>query len=502
MRAAYFKEKCKYKFDDIVKLLNRCGADESEEKHGIIEKLILLQIIKKVQKKYTDGDEIIENYETILPPEKDKQAIYVFNYVGIIKLEGIYVICYPKYFKEVPDSNDVPSSSKLSYVIKSIEKYKKSKSYRQEDFVRDSDSYKEGDFLAIAITLLNDYYENGLYINSKKVIENNGNGDIDWERTIENNMPFVSNGIPYYINCKTSRRKVDQKDFFTELHKRILNDIAIKLTGENDDSSMSVDMSELLGVPITRFEMDSNFNFDDNEIKEYVLNKIDSELKIQFFSRKQELLKIFKQYIGGFFGNEYNSEFYFGTNSFHVIWEDACKKAFNDCLNEKASVINEKYKIFKNLPSDQNKKIIDLISKPLWTYSQLESEETLIPDGICLGFKDNKVTFNIIDAKYYCPTLEKNKKPQGVPGIESITKQYLYQMAYEKYLLPRYFKNINNYFLIPYDSEDKEFIMKKGDIQLDFMPKELTNIKVRYLKADTILKAYLSERIFAINLLD
>lgn len=502
MRAAYFKEKYKYKFDDIVKQLNRCGADESEEKHTIIEKLILLQIIKKVQKKFIDGDEIIENYEMVLPPENDKQAIYVFNYVGIIKLEGIYVICYPKYFKEVSDCNDVPSSSKLSYVIKSIEKYKKSKSYHQEDFVRDLNSDIEGDFLSIAITLLNDYSENGLYINSKKVIETNGGGDIDWERTIENNMAFLSNGNPYYISCKTSRRKIDQKDFFTELHKRILNDIAIKLTSENDDGSTSVDMSELLGVQIIRFEMDNNIDFNDTEIKEYALNKIDSELKIQFFSRKQELLKIFKQYISGFFGNEYNREFYFGTNSFHVIWEDACKMAFNDCLNEKVGVINKKYKIFKNLPSNQNKKIIDLISKPMWTYSQFESEETLIPDGICLGFKDNKVTFNIIDAKYYCPTLEKNKKPQGVPGIESITKQYLYQMSYKKFLFPKYFKSINNYFLIPYDSEDKEFIIKKGNVELDFMPKELTNIKVRYLKADAILKAYLSERIFAIDLLD
>ena len=505
MKAAYFKEKHKYKFNNIVEQLNKCGANETPDEHLIIQKLILLQIIKKVSKDYVDGFELIENYETNLPVEKDEQAFYVFNYVGIIKVNGVYIICYPKYFSEVPNRS-VPSASKLSYVIKSIEKYKKSKGYRQEGYVQDADLNKEGDFFAIAIALLNDYYENGLYTNSKKVIENNGNGDIDWDRTIESNIAYISNGIPYYLDYKTSRRKVDPKDYFTEIHKNILNDIASKLTGEDDDSSVSVDMSELLGVPIMRFETDNVVDLNDDEVKEYVSNKIDSELKVQFVSRKQELLKIFKHYISGFFGNDDKSEFYFGTNSYHMVWENVCKTVFNDCLNKSVNELNGKYKIFKNLPSGRSKKVIDLISKPMWSYAQKESDDTLIPDGICIGSKNKKTTFNIIDAKYYIPVLEKDKKPMGVPGIESITKQYLYQMAYEQYLQPRFYKSISNYFLVPYDPPynllDKKLVTNKGEVKLDFMPKELSPIRVRYLKADIMLKAYLSERILAVNELD
>ena len=55
----------------------------------------------------------------------------------------------------------------------------------------------------------------------------------------------------------------------------------------------------------------------------------------------------------------------------------------------------------------------------------------LTPDILKVFSKDNKKYLLILDAKYYNMTF-KNEKLQGNPGIEDITKQYLYHSALKK----------------------------------------------------------------------
>ena len=59
---------------------------------------------------------------------------------------------------------------------------------------------------AFFYTLLNDYYENGLYENDKDIIENNGNGEIHWDKTINDSFTLLSNNRPYYLELKTKKR--------------------------------------------------------------------------------------------------------------------------------------------------------------------------------------------------------------------------------------------------------------------------------------------------------
>ena len=81
----------------------------------------------------------------------------------------------------------------------------------------------------------------------------------------------------------------------------------------------------------------------------------------------------------------------------------------------------------------RHKKLIDLIDKPQWSGTApngepfvKQAEDTLIPDLISIVNVDGDYQFIIFDAKYYNIQLEHNKKLRGQPGIESITKQYLY----------------------------------------------------------------------------
>lgn len=63
-----------------------------------------------------------------------------------------------------------------------------------------------------------------------------------------------------------------------------------------------------------------------------------------------------------------------------------------------------------------------------------QAEDTLIPDLISIVHAGGDYQFIIFDAKYYDLQLEPGKKLRGQPGIESITKQYLYQLAYQPFV--------------------------------------------------------------------
>ena len=50
--------------------------------------------------------------------------------------------------------------------------------------------------------------------------------------------------------------------------------------------------------------------------------------------------------------------------------------------------------------------------------------------------------------------LEYNKKLRGQPGIESITKQYLYQLAYQPFVEAHQIDTVRNCFLMPTSSAE------------------------------------------------
>lgn len=139
-----------------------------------------------------------------------------------------------------------------------------------------------------------------------------------------------------------------------------------------------------------------------------------------------------------------------------------------------------------NAEYDKNQRLIDLIEKPLWTATGKTANDTLNPDLISI--KDGQ--FIIFDAKYYNAQLEHGHVPKGQPGIESITKQYLYQLAYQKFIKDHGFLAVKNCFLMP--TENKE-IEDQGEASLNMLSAlGLQNIKVRFLPAHIAYEYYLS----------
>ena len=137
-------------------------------------------------------------------------------------------------------------------------------------------------------------------------------------------------------------------------------------------------------------------------------------------------------------------------------------------------------------------KLIELIKKPLWTITGKYAKDTLIPDLVSICKVNDQHQFIIFDAKYYNAHLKKGVVPTGQPGIESVTKQYLYQLAYQQFIKDHNFYSVKNCFLLPTENNKIE---DKGEVRMEMLSNlGLQDIKTRLIPTTMAYEFYLSGR--------
>lgn len=360
--------------------------------------------------------------------------IISFKYVGIICLSNTLLIIYPKYLKKY-DKN------KFKQILLVINKYKNKKNENilfdsEEEVVSDSST------LLIGLELMNIYLEYGIYNQDYENIEINGQGDVYWDKTINEQTPIISNNIPIYFETFTKKNILNNDDICSKLNKIII-------------SNYSEEFKEIFYLLDIEPIILTTQKLEDIGDIEYLISILQKELLVQFITWKQKVLEIMIKYLKKVEINKSIKNIKFiGTSNYNLIWEDVCRVAMNDMTN--SYTLN-------------NKKIIEYIPKPKW--NGIESKRTLIPDVLVV---ENGVLY-IYDAKYY--DLSNNNKP----GIEDISKQFLYEKSFEKY-----FKEIKNTFLFPLD-EDKD--IEYGDITFELF--ENKKIRVIQKAAKKIYDEYL-----------
>lgn len=251
-------------------------------------------------------------------------------------------------------------------------------------------------------------------------------------------------------------------------------------------------LDTFFSIPYIEF---TNKEFDDIGERDYILKLVEDELSITFDNKHQTLLKAIYQFVknSNFKIGDKSIEL-LGTTSFNLVWEKVCSQVFGNQKDKRLVDLN----ILKKLKSNYvgNIKLFDLIEKPFWTAAGKTASKSLEPDTIVISNNN----FIILDAKYYTPQLEKNKPLKGQPGIESITKQYLYQLAYQNFITENNFDSVKNCFLFPTsDSSVKNF----GEVKLDMLSNlGLNDIDVRFLPTDKVYDCYLKNEELDISFLD
>lgn len=86
--------------------------------------------------------------------------------------------------------------------------------------------------------------------------------------------------------------------------------------------------------------------------------------------------------------------------------------------------------------------------------------------------------------------LEKGKPLRGNPGVGDVTKQYLYQLAYQDFIKAHHITEVRNCFLMPTESKK---IVSKGVSKMQMLESlGLRNIQIRLIPAAELYENYLS----------
>ena len=477
MLSKYIREQKRYSFDSLCQIFE-CNTEKVVK---IIKKLKEYGILKTVRSTVEEKDSTeLQDFDILISEvdERDKDCLYVFTFVGIIVVYGFVLKCYPKYIFKKNTPKD-----ELSQILKVLDKYNNSK----EQIIKIQFDNEESQYnlLAVMLYLLKDYFENGIYNTSQIIIENNGLGEIIWDKTINETFTFIMENKPYYFELQTKKQINDDADYFKKLHEFVLTKISNEL-----ETADLLDLFQLTGVNLSDEEIDV---FGETE---YILYQIEKELSIQYNTRKQILLKTLYIYIskgGKLLDSEYLSVF--GTNKFENVWETVCAQILNNQLEKSLKNING-IKIDES-KWNKNIQLREIIEKPFWSFTSCRANKSLIPDLITIYKEDEKLYFLIFDAKYYTPILTANIPPKNQPGIESITKQYLYQLAYQNFIKIFKIDKVINCFLMP--TEEME-VIEKGFVRMDMLKKiELQDIQVRLMPAQIAYTYYLASRLFPIR---
>lgn len=480
MRTVYIRELSFHTPSSLRRLLHV----ESDKVMHCIRLLCARGILKLC----TNNDK--KEYDT--PYSGGVRGNYQFIYVGLILMNDICIIVYPKYLPEI--SADSPEDELHRTMRQIFRVLRKSGGSYSNIAGIEKEGAKTNDRLALMLMLLEKHDEYGVYSNYMKTYADNGSGDISWERTIATCSPFASNGRPIYAEYKTVETDQDAADFVMRLHRAVLTECSSFMQESGLASLLGLDEVWLTDTTV-----------DDFGDSDYVVYRLEQERGVQFVTWKQEVIDLLIRYVnenGSFTREEF--PLCLGTSCFYHVWEEACKVAFDDALNKRLYDLG--VELLEPFAQMGNVRLIDIIPKPKWSVPTDDGEQscgdvaTLRPDTVLLhhdGAGDN--LFAILDAKYYTPSL--GSDVAGVPGVESVTKQFLYQSAFRLFVSLHGYTRVVNAFLVPSAKQDIEHI---GRVRFpDVIPLEvepLSNVIEMYaLPAQMVFEAYLTNTMLDTN---
>lgn len=437
MNPVYFREGRHYSFAQLEKVFS-CDKEKTRKNIGTLKKYNLLKTVRNDKPEYSDlSDQDIVIGEA---PDDSSEFSYIFSFVGVILLDDLVLLCYPKYI-----DNDEEPFEKLKTVIKVIEKYN-----QKEQLVHlynGENESKQFNRLAISLHILHDYFENGLYSNQEEVVELNGEGEILWDKTINETFAFIKNNTPYYLDVYTQDNTQNDFDFIRRLHAAIISTCSRELNNER--------LLDLFGLSEAELTEETLEDFGDVD---YIKYRLEREIKNQYVTRKQNLLKTLYTYVSEQSSNQ-SDEFFslYGTNAFNLVWETACGEMFENMKSEPLKNLARRELI--PMKEKSSGSLADYIEIPEWIIDghPVSYKGDLIPDIVTFRKEDSGNTaMYILDGKYYLPSVSDGKL-FGNPGIQDVVKQYVYNASLKSFIDTFQIGEIANAFLIPaLESENAE----------------------------------------------
>ena len=473
MIANGFIEQRPYRLDELS---NGLGCDMIKAK-DILNRLILAGVVRTYQESMPEDwvDETLQGQYN--PGSLAEGTRFFFRYVGIIDIDGHIVKCYPKFIRFRS-----PCVLDLRLALNAIERY--NNEHTSLTASRENADTGISNRPALALRLLRDYFTYGLYSNQREELTLHGHGEIDWETTVNTTMPMIRDDRPYYFDYFTNDTIQDDTDYITRLHSCVITECSRLL------HTCELDEILLLETPMPYQGDRTDFGDDD-----YICQRLQKEINVQFITHKQSLLRDLLAWIQNTKQEADESGInLFGTNSFHTLWEAMCAEVFE---SQYKRTLNSLGITLKGAFADSDRTLEELIPKPRWkssdsAFDSIDEKDTLRPDYIRIVQKDGKNYLVILDAKYYNIEFVQGKVRNN-PGVEDICKQHLYQLAFKDFIETHSLIPVNA-FVSPLDEDGARII---GTVEMPILTrldKQVRCIKVLMLSANDLLQHYIDRR--------
>ncbi len=330
---------------------------------------------------YHDGDWLGEN----IPSELRKYLLSnrmttlsgkSIQFVGVVELEKTYFIL-PKRF------NNNGNVEQISLILKVLNKFSgKARKLEVPNCIIGRGTI--GKKINLAFGILSDWLHNGMIKDTVKRHKKNGTGKINWKRTLDKHLPIDSNGSPIYLDYETTIVQNQLNSRVALIHKKVV-------------SSCDKSYHWLLSENYIARDV-HHYNFNKKEIKQDILFLREFARGV-FCERTLNLIKMMIDYMSLTNISSKRSEYAYGTQSFHVLWEDICNVTLGGENTLKELFQQPKYRFKESIHRQKPKAFIGQIPDTL-----------VMRDG----------TLFVIDAKYY------DIKRKSPPGWSDLVKQFYY----------------------------------------------------------------------------
>lgn len=321
--------------------------------------------------------------------EKSNSGSVRFKVTGLLEHNDKFFIIFPKGMN-IP-THTKEKVLKTQMLLKTLNKYASTNILDAEEstWMGSNDSSR---LFEITEWLIEDYKQNRLIHTHRRKEQINGNGRIEWSKSIQKKAPIVMKNKLYYLDLITSKNDIVSDQELTSIHSLVLKLVS-------DTYGWLFDFHYFNDFP------------NENHSKKYMLYILNKALKNTYIDRE---IRLFKNLIT-FLNRKAKSDLIhvFATGYFANIWEVACAKFFDDIRD-----------------------LHNMVPNPYWVYEGKKTHTSQIPD-ILLNNDNNIVIF---DAKYY-------RIKEGIdklPGWGDIVKQLFYAMSFKEST-----RQIYNAFLFP-----------------------------------------------------
>lgn len=355
------------------------------------------------------------------------------EFVGLKFEDGKLKINFPLGYK--PAGNEKEKKKDILNLISVLSSYNDHK----ESYINKSDSLKETDAtfpIHAYLFIINNFLNNGYYIEREVLYKRGKNGKINWSRTIKQIRPQIDNNDNIvYLDFITRKTNYNESELITLIHKYCVYESFSKI-----------------GFLFSSFmPQKSPLKYNANLFKTVIKTKMTKT----FNEKNQLLFKNMLDIINYIDSNGEDKTFHYGTKHFEHVWESLVDTVFGETDKDKFYP-----KCFWILFDDeQNEHEINYQNDIFRKYS-LRLDTVMIKNRSKPGQK-----IFVLDSKYYRYGI--SNIIYDLPGSDSIIKQIAYAEFIEKgeKSIPSDVRNvlnkeeIYNAFILPYNkSEDEQDI--------------------------------------------